>query len=135
MLGVSIKADNSLIASGGADNAIKIWNVETGEQSRTIPGYSKQVTSIRFLGVTENVISCGGDKTVRYHNAANGSQPRAFAGGTDFMYCAAVSRDEQIVVAAGEDGVLRVWNGTNAQPIRQFDPPKPSEANAQAAAK
>lgn len=135
VLGVSIKADNSLLASAGADNAIKIWNVETGEQSRTIPGYSKQVTSIRFLGVTENVISCGGDKTVRFHNAANGSQPRAFAGGTDFMYCAAVSRDEQIVVAAGEDGVLRVWNGTNAQPIRQFDPPKPPEANAQAAAK
>ncbi len=134
VLGVSIKADNSLIASAGADNAIKIWNIETGEQARTIPGYTKQVTSICFLGVTENVISCGGDKTVRYHNAANGSQPRAFAGGTDFMYCAAASRDEQIVVAAGEDGVLRVWNGTNAQVIRQFDPPKPPEANAQAAA-
>jgi WD40 repeat protein len=135
VLGVSIKADNSLLASAGADNAIKIWNVETGEQSRTIPGYSKQVTSIRFLGVTENVISCGGDKTVRYHNATNGSQPRAFAGGTDFMYCAAASRDEQVVVAAGEDGVLRVWNGTNAQALRQFDPPKPPDANAQAAAK
>ncbi len=135
VLGVSIKADNSLLASAGADNAIKIWNVETGEQARTIPGYTKQVTSIRFLGVTENVISSGGDKTVRYHNAANGSQPRAFAGGTDFMYCAAASRDEQIVVAAGEDGVLRVWNGTNAAPIRQFDPPKPPETTAQAAAK
>lgn len=135
VLGVSIKADNSLIASAGADNAIKIWNVETGEQARTIPGYAKQVTSIRFLGVTENVVSCGGDKTVRFHNATNGSQPRAFAGGTDFMYCAAASRDEQIVVAAGEDGVLRVWNGQNAQPLRQFDPPKPPDGNAQAAAK
>lgn len=81
------------------------------------------------------MISCGGDKSVRFHNATNGSQPRAFAGGTDFMYCAAVSRDEQIVVAAGEDGVLRVWNGQNAQPLRQFDPPKQPEANAQAAAK
>lgn len=135
VLGVTLKADNSLIASAGADNAIKIWNIETGEQARTIPGYTKQVTSIRFLGVTENVVSCGGDKTVRYHNATNGGQPRAFAGGTDFMYCVAASRDEQIVVAAGEDGVLRVWNGTNAQALRQFDPPKPTDANAQAAAK
>ncbi|MCX7421419.1 MAG: hypothetical protein NT013_18000 [Planctomycetia bacterium] len=135
VLGVSIKADNSLIVSAGADNAIKVWNIETGEQARTIPGYTKQVTSIRFLGVTENVVSCGGDKTVRYHNATNGGQPRAFAGGTDFMYCVAASRDEQIVVAAGEDGVLRVWNGTNAAVIRQFDPPKPADPNAQAAAK
>ena len=135
VLGVSIKADNSLIVSAGADNAIKVWNIETGEQARTIPGYTKQVTSIRFLGVTENMVSCGGDKTVRYHNATNGGQPRAFAGGTDFMYCVAASRDEQIVVAAGEDGVLRVWNGTNAAVIRQFDPPKPADANAQAAAK
>jgi len=135
VLGVSIKADNSLIVSAGADNAIKVWNIETGEQARTIPGYTKQVTSIRFLGVTENMVSCGGDKTVRYHNATNGGQPRAFAGGTDFMYCVAASRDEQIVVAAGEDGVLRVWNGTNAAVIRQFDPPKPADANAQAATK
>lgn len=135
VLGVSIKSDNSLIASAGADNAIKIWNVETGEQSRTIPGYSKQVTAIRFTGVGDTIVSCGGDKTVRFHNAANGSQPRAFAGGTDFMYCVASSRDEQIVVASGEDGVLRVWNGQNAQVIRQFDPPKPPDPNAQAAAK
>jgi WD40 repeat protein len=133
VLGVTIKADNSLIASAGADNAIKVWNVETGEQSRTIPGYSKQVTSIHFTGVAETVVSCGGDKTVRFHNVTNGSQPRAFSGGTDFMYCAAVSRDEQIVVAGGEDGVLRVWNGQNGQAIRQFDPPKPADPNAQAA--
>ncbi len=135
VLGVSMKSDDSLIASAGADNAIKVWNVETGEQARTIPGYSKQVTAIRFLGVSDSILSCGGDKTVRYHNATNGSQPRAFAGGTDFMYCVAASRDEQIVVAAGEDGVLRVWNGQNAQVLRQFDPPKPPDANTQAAAK
>ena len=43
---MSWKADSSRIASAGADNAIKVWNVETGEQHRTIQNYAKQVTSI-----------------------------------------------------------------------------------------
>ena len=57
VLGVSFKGDGSRIASAGADNAIKIWNVETGEQHRTIQNYSKQSHgSIQYIGVTDNLI-------------------------------------------------------------------------------
>jgi WD40 repeat protein len=128
VLGVTWRYNDKQIASAGADNAIKVWNVETGEQQRTVGGYSKQVTSIRYIGRGANFVSCGGDKTVRFHTADNGNNFRNFPGGIDYMYAAAASDDEKIVVAGGQDGVLRVWNGANAQPIRQFDPPRPAEA-------
>jgi WD40 repeat protein len=118
--------------SAGADNAIKIWNVETGEQHRTIQNYSKQVTAIRFIGTGDNIVSCSGDKSVKFHRANDGGNYRGFGGATDFVYAVAALRDESLVVAGGEDGVLRVWNGTNAQVLFNFEPPKPAD-NQQAA--
>ena len=126
-LAVSWQADGSTLVSAGADNAIKVWNVETGEQIRTIAGYTKQVTSIRFAGIGGIVISSGGDKTVRQFTASNGGAVRSFSGGTDFMYSSDASRDGKLVVASGEDGVIRIWNGTNGQVIRNFEPPAAAE--------
>ncbi|MEX0585615.1 MAG: proprotein convertase P-domain-containing protein, partial [Pirellulales bacterium] len=40
---------------------VKVWNYETGEQARTIQGYGKQVTSIAFVGDTNNA---GGDELI-----------------------------------------------------------------------
>ena len=111
--------------SAGADNAIKVWSVETGEQQRTIAGYTKQVTSIQWVGRSANIISCGGDGNVRYHQADNGSNFRNFPAGTDYAYSVAASADEKVIVAGGEDGIVRVWNAVTAAPIATFEPPKP----------
>jgi WD40 repeat protein len=129
VLGVSWKADDSAIASAGADNAIKLWNVDTGEQIRTISSYGKQVTDVDYVGVQDFVISCGGDTKAQSFNS-NGSPRRQFNGNTDFVYSIVASRDETIVITGGEDGVIRVWNGTNGQAIMTFEPPAPAAETA-----
>ncbi|NQV88676.1 MAG: hypothetical protein HQ402_03990, partial [Parcubacteria group bacterium] len=83
-----------------------------------------QVTSIQFIGSTDNMISCSGDKTVKMHRSISGDNYRSFLGETDFIYSTACTRDESLAIAGGEDGVFRVWNGTNAQILFQFNPPK-----------
>jgi WD40 repeat protein len=109
----------------GADNVIKVWNTETGEQRRTIGGHSKQVISLKYIGATDNFISCSGDRKVRLYTASNGKNNRDFNGGSGFMYAAACARDQSIVIAGGEDGVLRVWNGKDGKSIATFQPPAP----------
>ena len=135
MLGVTWKGDSSRIASAGADNAIKVWNVETGEQHRTIQNYSKQVTAIHYIGATDNLISGSGDKTVKMHRSNDGANYRTFAGPTDFVYAVAVTRDEALAAAGGEDGIFRIWNGTDAKELFKFDVPKSPAENVQANAK
>ncbi len=126
VLAVSIKADESTIVSGAADNEIKVWNRKTGEQKRTINNrYTKQVTSLDFIGVSDNTISCGGDKSVRLITAANGNNFRNLGGMTDFVYAVVASDDLSIVAAGGEDGVIRVWDGNNGKELMKFEPPAP----------
>ena len=56
VLGVGWQYDGAKLASAGADNVIKIWNFTTGEQERTIQGFSKQLTSLEFIGITNEIL-------------------------------------------------------------------------------
>jgi WD40 repeat protein len=122
VLGVSWKRDGRTLASAGADNVIKVWDFVTGERKKTIEGFAKEVTSINFIGISDQTLASSGDDQVRTLNE-NGEKIRSFEGATNFINSASITPDGRIVIAGGHDGVLRVWNGTNAQTLATFAPP------------
>ena len=123
VLGVSWKRDGRTLASAGADNVIKVWDFVTGERKKTIEGFGKEVTSISFIGITDQTLASSGDDQIRTVSD-NGDKIRAFEGATNFMNSASVTPDGKIVIAGGYDGVLRVWNGINAEVMATFAPPR-----------
>jgi WD40 repeat protein len=122
VLAVGWKRDGRSVASGSADNAIKVWDVDAGAQRKTIQGFDKEVTSVQFVGDTDQVLATAGDGKVRLVKA-EGGDVRSFTGTAGFEYSAAATRDGAVVVAGGEDGVLRVWDGNTGKEIVQFPPP------------
>jgi WD40 repeat protein len=111
-----------LLASGGADNVIKIWDFATGEQVRTINGHTKQVTRLKFIGKSDNFATCSGDMTVRYWST-NGGTTRNFPQANDYLYALGVSNDGAVLAVGGEDGLVRLYNGSNGQLVKQLAPP------------
>ena len=65
VLGVSWKRDGRTLASAGADNVIKVWDFVTGERKKTIEGFGKEVTSISFIGITDQTLASSGDDQIR----------------------------------------------------------------------
>ena len=122
VLGVSWKRDGRTLASAGADNVIKVWDFVTGERKKTIEGFGKEVTSISFIGITDQTLASSGDDQIRTVSDT-GEKIRAYEGGTDFINSASITPDGKIVIAGGHDSVLRVWNGTNAEVMVTFAPP------------
>jgi hypothetical protein len=57
-----------------ADDSVKVWNSETGDQQRTIATFRRHVTAVQFIGESDNIVTSCGDKQMRIHNAANGGQ-------------------------------------------------------------
>ena len=122
VLSVSWKGDGQTLVSGGADNAIKVWEVETADQKRTIDNnLNKAITKIEYIGETDTIVSSSGDRGVRIHNAENGGVVRNFAGAKSWLHSVDVSADGSVVVTGGEDGKVLIWNGVNGQLLHTIE--------------
>ena len=122
-MGVGWTPDGKKLASCGADNIVKVWDYEKGEKLRDMPGHTKQVTALAFVGKTPQFLTASGDATVRMWNADNGGNVRQFPGAADYVYCVAASADGAVVAAGCEDGVVRIYNGQNGQLVKAALPP------------
>ncbi|MBD3325792.1 hypothetical protein GF339_14500, partial [candidate division KSB3 bacterium] len=40
--------DSRLLASASWDRTVKLWNVQTGEELRTLSGHAREVVSVEF---------------------------------------------------------------------------------------
>jgi WD40 repeat protein len=140
VLGVSWHSGGKLLVSCGTDRTLKLWDFEKGLPVRTMKGstyqigpYKGEVTSVTFIGPSEQILACSGDGTVRLHRSSSendiltyvmGKQPPEGgtpAGGTPaavrgYQYSVAASPDGQVLVAGGSDGTLRIWSGQNRDP-------------------
>ena len=126
VLGVAWQYNGRVLASVGADNEIKVWNVVTGERAGKFGVGGKEVTSIQFVGYTDNAVVTAGDNRVRRVSIPMGNPKniRDFSGAKDYVYSGSASADGNIIAAGGADAILRIWNGASGASIVTFEAPK-----------
>ena len=77
---LAFSKDGKLLASGGADNTIKLWDVSTGNELKTFLGHVSTlpigVTSVQFSPDSKTLFSSGGDCKVRVWDVASGRELR-----------------------------------------------------------
>ena len=127
VLGLSWKADSQMLISSGSDNLLKLWDVEKGLPLRTMKGttyqigtYKREITSVTFIGDSEQILAASGDGTVRLHRTTSDSDILTFAGSKGYQYSVAATPDGRSVIASGSDGTLRIWSGHVPQPKHQL---------------
>lgn len=68
-MSVSFSPNNELLASGGDDNTIRLWNVKRGELKQTLEGHSNVVRSVGFSLNGELLASGSDDRSIVLWNA------------------------------------------------------------------
>jgi WD40 repeat protein len=76
---VAFSSDGQTLASGGRDNAIKLWDVRTGKLLRNFNGHEGWIQVVAFSPDGKTVLSGSTDRSIRLWNVASGEELRSFA--------------------------------------------------------
>jgi WD40 repeat protein len=65
VLAVAFRPDGKLLASGGKDFTLRLWDAETGAEAKTLEGHKGSVCSVAFSPDGQFLASGSEDKTIR----------------------------------------------------------------------
>ncbi len=120
MLTVAFDSQQSRIACAGADNTIRILDVESAQARVTIEQHADWVTSVAFSTDGSNIVATSRDKTVRVFNADNGELEATYTGHSEAVFSAMFNNDGKLVFSGGRDRKLHVWETHEAKKISEI---------------
>lgn len=65
---------DGVLASGGSDRAIRLWDTRTGKTRQVLRGHGAEVASLRFAPGGDLLLSAGYDHTARLWSLGTGEE-------------------------------------------------------------
>jgi WD40 repeat protein len=98
---VALSADGRILASGGADGMVKLWDVATGQERATLLRHPRDVSSVAFSGDGRVLATGDSDGTVRLWDMATGQERASLRGHKLGVNSVAFSGDGKILASGG----------------------------------
>jgi WD40 repeat protein len=105
---VAFSPDSRLLATGGDDTKIRIWDLSTGDQLRVLTGHTSAVHGLSFSHDGRALASASFDGTVRVWSLQAGCITGVLKQATNF-WSVAFSPDDTTIATGGFDGTVRLW--------------------------
>ena len=106
---VAFSPDGKTLASGGGDNVIHLWDIDTGEINRTLIGHTHWVFSLAFSPDGKTLASGGVDSVINLWDAHTGEHKKTLNGHTTWVRSIAFSPDGKTLVSGSDDGTVLIW--------------------------
>ena len=116
VLAMAFTEDGSLLATGGQDGTVVVWDAATWERLDTLEGHAAAVWDVAFSPDGGRLISGSEDQTVRLWNSlitstSFGASVQTFTGHTDAVLAVSFSQNAQVFPASvGADRTIRFWD-------------------------
>ena len=125
VVALAFSRDGNILASGGYNRTINLWDTRTGQLLRTLTGHTKSITSVSFSGVSEAgqiLASSSVDGSIRFWNPYTGQRLRTFTnahpGGVQSV---SFALGDDVFISGGRDNTAKYWDITESDnPIYTF---------------
>ena len=124
---VAFSPDGRVVASASGElgrdgvntnNAIKLWDVASGNELRTLIGHSAWVTAVTFSPDGKLLASASGDRTVKLWDPASGREQRTLGGFVGRVSCVAFAADSRVLAAGAHDSTVKLFDVATGGDIR-----------------
>jgi WD40 repeat protein len=104
----AVSADNRRVATGGADDEVRIWSGQSGRRIHTLTEHDGNATALEFSPDRTMVATASSDGLGRIFTTGNWTLASVITGHTHGLTDIAFSADSEHVVTAGRDGTAQV---------------------------
>ena len=118
ILAAAYALDGSVVASGSADNTIRLWDADTGGHLRTLEGHTDYAYSVAFSPDGLSLASGGKDHSIQLWSALTGEPIQTLEGHTGEVYAVAYSPDGSAIVSGSGDRTVRLWSAETGKPLK-----------------
>jgi WD40 repeat protein len=108
--GVALSGDGRVLASGGWDATVRLWDVAGKQPLATLVGHTGPVHGVALSADGSLVASGGEDGTVRLWNWPGGRLLATLQGHTGLVWSVVMSPDGRRVASGSWDGTVRLWD-------------------------
>lgn len=126
VLCLAVSSDGKMVAVGGTDNHVRLYDLPEGRLRWDVEGHADWVMSLCFSPDQKLLASASRDRTARLFDCAKGEIVTTHTGHEAAVLSVAFSEDGKQVASGSADGQLRVWNqsgdsskGTGNRPMRE----------------
>src|SRR5262249_60252474 len=117
--GGAFSPDGHTLATASFDHTIKLWDLSTGQNTRTLTGHTDAVTSVAFSPDSQ-LIASGGADNARLWNATTGANTQQLLGHRAEVLGVAFSPNSQILATASADQQVKLWDTSTGHFIRDL---------------
>ena len=106
---VAFSPDGCTLASGSADQTIKLWDMETHREIATLKGHSNTIDSVAFSPDGRILASGSDDKTVKLWDVKTQTEITTLKGHSNKISSVAFSPDGNTLVSGSSDNTIKLW--------------------------
>ena len=115
--GIAFSPDGKLLASGSADNTIKLWDRTSKREVRTLAGHTGGVKAVAFTPDGKGLASGSIDGNIKFWDVATGRELRNLAANGS-VSTIAYSSDGRRFAAGNMEKLIRLWDlNTKREPL------------------
>ncbi|QSV64636.1 MAG: hypothetical protein HEQ26_19690 [Dolichospermum sp. DL01] len=106
---LAFSPDGKTLISGSQDKTIKLWNLETSQEIKTLSGHSDHICSVAYSPNGQILASASKDKTVKLWSVASGEEISSVKCTDSVIYSIAFSPDGKILAAGSGDTTITMF--------------------------